>query len=297
MVSDASGQMSTIDRPPDDPLGVLLRTTNVLQARVRTAEYREVESRRRSGRLKGLLFLHLKKGLEVEDRDWIGCDNPKQLTDEELRRRRGPLLSYGILKGLQGKIANIRTDLDSFSEAETFALMTSGREMVRSSIGEAIQGFQADEREHDWSFLSIKPALRSTKEETSGWLNILLDVSPVTFLKIWKLSPPLRTVSAVAGIVAALVLLYGLVAWRGEPFLSPKGIAAAVAMALLTVALGSVGLKWVARLINYRKTVWQMLVGAGLSLVGWIGTNIHLKLFDRWFLEKGRMRDLQREET
>jgi len=61
IVSDARGQMSTEDRLADGPLGVLLRTTSLLQARIRTASYRAIESRRNSGRLKGLLFLHRKR--------------------------------------------------------------------------------------------------------------------------------------------------------------------------------------------------------------------------------------------
>ncbi|MCG6860126.1 MAG: patatin-like phospholipase family protein [Chromatiaceae bacterium] len=297
VASDASGQISSVDRPPDNPIGVLLRTTSMLQARVRTSEYREVESRRKSGRLKGLLFLHLKKDLEVEDRDWVGCDNPKQLTVEEARRGRSSLTSYGILKGVQSKIANIRTDLDSFSEVEAFALMTSGCQMVRSSIGNAIEGFRVDKRQHDWSFLGIKPALSSTKEETSGWLNQLLDVASITFLKIWKLSPLLRVISIAGGIAVALGLLWALVAWHEEPFLTPKGLAAAVAMTLLTVAAASIGLQWLVRLIQYRKTVWQILAGAGLSLVGWIGSNIHLCFFDRWFLKRGEMRESERNPS
>ncbi len=242
VVSDASGQMSTVDRPPDDPVGVLLRTTSMLQARVCTAEYREIESRRKSGRLKGLLYLHLKKDLHVQARDWIGCDNPKQLSDAELRAAQGTLTSYGVLKDFQSKIAHIRTDLDSFSELEAYALMTSGCEMARSSIGDTIEGFAVDERKHDWLFLSMKPKLHSKESDNVSRLSRLLDAASMTFFKIWRLSTPLRAISVVIGIFAVLVLLGIVLAWRNEPFLTPKGLAAAFSLGVFTVAAAKFGL-------------------------------------------------------
>ena len=62
LVSDASGQMNALDFPNNRILGVPLRANNILQARVRDAQYRELCSRHRSGLLKGLMFIHLKKG-------------------------------------------------------------------------------------------------------------------------------------------------------------------------------------------------------------------------------------------
>ena len=39
---------------------------SVLQARVREAQYRELDARRRAGLVRGLAYLHLKKDLEAE---------------------------------------------------------------------------------------------------------------------------------------------------------------------------------------------------------------------------------------
>ena len=61
VVSDASGQMAAQDHPSGGRLGVPLRSFSVSMARVRQSQYQELEARLRSGLLKGLMFLHLKK--------------------------------------------------------------------------------------------------------------------------------------------------------------------------------------------------------------------------------------------
>ena len=61
IVSDASGQMAAQDHPSGGRLGVPLRSFSVSMARVRQSQYQELEARLRSGLLKGLMFLHLKK--------------------------------------------------------------------------------------------------------------------------------------------------------------------------------------------------------------------------------------------
>jgi hypothetical protein len=288
IVSDASGQMSAVDQPADGPVGVLLRTTTLLQARVRVASFREIESRRKSGRLKGLLFLHLKRGLEVEDRDWINCDNPKELTAEQLRAARAPLTDYGVLKGVQRLVAGIRTDLDSFSDTEAFSLMTAGCNMVRATFDGAITGFATERREHAWSFLQVAPTLKSEKE-ASGTLNRLLSVSGMTLLKVWMLSPILRSIGIAAAAALAALLLYALVAWRGEPLLTPKGILAAIALAALVFAAGRLGLGIIVKVIRYRKTLHQILLGAGLAVAGWLVLGLHLKFLNPLFLRYGAL--------
>ena len=228
IVSDASGQMTTVDDPPDDPIGVLLRTTSMLQARVRTAQYRDIESRRRSGRLRSLLFLHLKKDLKVEDRDWINCRNPKQLTGEELRKQRFDLTQYGILKPYQRLLAGIRTDLDSFHETEAFALMTSGYHMTAKNIESSITGFPLDGEAHDWDFLRLSRPLR--EDPIDGRFAKLLEVAGSGMLKIWALSMPLRKLKTALWIVGSLALLVALTMWHDRPLSEIKGFIAAVAL-------------------------------------------------------------------
>jgi len=288
IVSDASGQMTTVDDPPDEPIGVLLRTISMLQARVRTAEYREIESRRRTGRLKSLLFLHLKQGLEVEDRDWINCQNPKQLNAEDLRKQQAVLTRYGILKRFQRLIAGIRTDLDSFNETEAFALMTSGYSMAARNIETSIQGVPLDQQSHEWSFLQVADSLRDPNDTR---LEQLLKVGGMGMLKIWELSKPLRTLKKILFGVIAVALICAVWAWGGQPLNSLQGFVAALGLLGLTIALGKFGLGWVLKAFNFRKTAHQFLVGVALSAAGWFATWVHILIFDRIYLYKGASKD------
>jgi predicted acylesterase/phospholipase RssA len=289
IVSDASGQMAAEDNPKDGIFSVLSRSSSIAMARVRTAEYRELFSRKQSGRLKGLLFLHLKKDLKVLDKDWIDCDNPKELSEQELRKIYNELTDYNIMKAVQRKIADIRTDLDSFSTVEAFALMASGLKMMRTGFCREIQGFQTYSNHHSWKFLDIDPYLVSSRESEAGRIAQLLDVAKNRAFKIWHISIYLKTLTVLMGLAMVGGLGWVVSQWGGEPFLTIKGLVAAAAVTVLSILLGAVGLKAVVQLIRYRKTVHQILVAAGLCVFGTMAAWIHLIIFDRWFLNSGRL--------
>ena len=61
IVSDASGQMEALDDPSASRLGVSMRSFNVSMARVRDAQTRELAARRRTGLVRGFMFMHLKR--------------------------------------------------------------------------------------------------------------------------------------------------------------------------------------------------------------------------------------------
>jgi len=290
IVSDACGQMSTDDVPADGPVGVLLRTVSLLQARVRVACFREIESRRKSGRLKGLLFLHLKRGLEVEARDWIHSSNPKVLSIEELLRTRAALTDFRVIKWVQALLAGIRTDLDSFSDLEAFALMTSGCNMVRATVDEAITGFATDRREHDWPFLHLAEAMKD-EARSERELKPLLAAGAVGMFRMFMLSPVLKGFSYALAACGAAGLAYALWQWHAEPLLSLRGLAAAAAMVALTLVAGRLGLGLILKVVNYPKTLHQIGLGAALAVVGWLAMSLHLKSLDPWFLRLGAKRN------
>ena len=297
IVSDASGQMSTVDNPKDGLLSILMRSNSISMARVRAAEYCELLSRKESGRLKGLLFLHLKKELGVLDRDWVHCDNPKELPAEALKDHMQKLTGYNIPKSIQEKIANIRTDLDSFNETEALALMTSGCNMVRTEFSKEIEGFQSDSRQHDWAFLDIEPALRTPETKTLSRVSTLLKVASNTAFKIWRLSPLLKCVAVTLGLALFGILSWFAWCWRGETISSWRGVGATVCVTLLSILACSLGLKFLVWAVRYRKTAHQILIGIGLCLFGVIAAWIHLYFFDSAFLRKGRIpRNRARED-
>jgi hypothetical protein len=90
-----------------------------------------LDARRRSSLLRGLVFVHLKKDLDVDPVDWVDCLEPYDASDDARPpARKGLLTRYGISKDIQLDLAGVRTDLDSFSDVEAYALMTSGYRMT-----------------------------------------------------------------------------------------------------------------------------------------------------------------------
>ncbi|MGB7926249.1 MAG: patatin-like phospholipase family protein [Pyrinomonadaceae bacterium] len=306
LVSDASGQMASERDSKSGLLGgvlggavsVLLRTKDILMARVREAEYHELDARRRSSLLRGLMFLHLTKDLDVDPVDWICCQDPYDASDESRPiERRGPLTRYGIQKAAQQRIAAIRTDLDSFSDTEAYALMTSGYRMTEYEFAECLKDFPVSRgSKPNWSFLAIEERMQVGGCETKNReLMRLLDVASTMAFKIWKLSSVLKIVAALL-LVAAL----GVVGWLGwtvwrtpqlwaRPLMTLGGLITLIVTIIIVMAASSIFGKTVVRLVRFRKTSRTIIIGLAASILGWLISYLHIYTFDKWFLAKGRI--------
>ena len=295
LVSDASGQMETDDDPSRGILGVPLRSNNILMSRVREAEYDDLMERRRAELVRNFMFIHLKMDLEADPVDWIGCDEPHQASeDAQPLERRGPLTRYGIRKSVQRLLAAIRTDLDSFNDAEAYALMLSGYRMTEFQYARWIRGFPDAPRlegELPWRFLEVEPMLKKAK----GGARILkiLEVGSATAFKVWNLWTPLK----VARIILALAALGGLVwayfEFRQVSLLSVGQIGVFVSGAVLTAVLTAVLGKWIMRVVRFHETMTKILIGVGMSAVGFLVARLHLHVFDKIYLRLGRLDRLE----
>lgn len=240
LVSDASGQMQTIPKPPGGLVGVPRRSNGILQARVRVTQFKELDSRRNSGLVRGLMFIHLRKHLDVDPIDWVGCNDPIAAYDDARpARQRGVLTGYGVRKDVQAKLSAIRTDLDAFSDVEAQALMTSGYRMTDYEFGESIRGFPDNGLSRfNWDFLRVEGEMGSARGDESppGRLNRVLDAANSNFLKAWKFAPRWCRWGAIG---FGILLLAGLLTL---PLLLPPLVAflAAVLLIFLLVVSSTV---------------------------------------------------------
>ncbi|MGH8677131.1 MAG: patatin-like phospholipase family protein, partial [Burkholderiales bacterium] len=203
LVSDASGQMTAQDEPSAGVLGAPLRANSIFQARLREAQYYDLAARRRASLLRGFMFVHLKKDLTVHPIDWIDCEQPEATQFQKTRELR--LTRYGIRKDVQERLAAIRTDLDSFSDAEAYALMTSGYRMTEHEFPRCIEGLTEPSGERaQWRFLALEEQM---KREGSANLIPLLDVACDQLLKVWKLARPLQVTGWVLGFIVLVSLV------------------------------------------------------------------------------------------
>jgi len=63
------------------------------------------------------------------------------------------------------------------------------------------------------------------------------------------------------------------------------------------VLLFLIGFGWISKVVNYRKTLDQILIGFGLASIGWLLARLHLHVFDRLFLRRGSLERLMRESN
>jgi hypothetical protein len=299
LCSDASGQMGDQKDPSNGIIGVPLRSNSILMDRVREAQYLDLRARVDNSALQGLFFIHTKKGLEPSPFDWIGCQDPTEVPAEA-----SSVTDYGVDKDLQRKLAAIRTDLDSFTEVESYSLMLSGYLMTEYEFKELDKqhkrdgelgtwgGFDIDAPRSDWPFHKLEGLIKEPKNSPDARradLGKQLDVASAVAFKIWKLSPLLRSLSWVVG---AAVL--GLLAWFvyenwDEPLVHQVSVGGATILLLLLVAGMLFPLfKW----LNPEKAARGYLRKALVAVAGFVVTNIHLSIFDRMFLRRGKLERL-----
>jgi predicted acylesterase/phospholipase RssA len=287
LVSDASGQMEDRDFPANGMLGVPLRANSILQSRVRVSQFEALAGRRQGGLLKGLMFIHLKKDLETTPVDWIDSQEPSE------RRTLLPLTRYGVQRHVQRQLAAIRTDLDSFSEAEAYALMTSGYLMSEWVLRERILGFDVHaSARRPWKFLEIEPFMTEGGQDTSlvGQLKVARSIA----FKVWRLMRELQILAGTLVVSLLGLLIYAAYTWwRGNVVSLTVGD---LAVLVLTTALSLLGLGFVAKLVNYRKTATEILIGIGMATVGFLVARLHLHVFDKLFLWQGSLSALRRRE-
>jgi hypothetical protein len=163
LVSDASGQLDDSDDPERWAPKVLFRTNSISMKRIRAAQYDELRGRRRSGALRGFMAVHLTKGLPAPPRDWSECQEPWEPEDDAIPAGAAP--GYGIDHAVQRALADLRTDLDRFSDDEAYALMAAGYLMTKRDLAAALPDLaQAPpelERGKDWPFWTVLGELTS----------------------------------------------------------------------------------------------------------------------------------------
>ena len=134
LVSDACGQLILEHAPPTGFSGLVrstMRPSDTLMERVRLANFADLDARRRSGRLRGLMFLHMKAGL---DADVLRLNFVRDAYDLQ----REPFSPSGVSKDFQQALAELRTDLDAFADDEAHALMACGYQMASKTLDEQL---------------------------------------------------------------------------------------------------------------------------------------------------------------
>jgi predicted acylesterase/phospholipase RssA len=321
LVSDASGQTSSENEPSGNILSVGFRSSNILMARVREAEYRELELLRRSSALNGFVFLHLKKDLEAVPVDWVDCQDP---TEDETPARIAPLTTYGMPRPVQSRLAAIRTDLDSFSDTEAYTLMLSGYRMMTAEVQKSLSHLPfLDGARRRWDFLAVEAVALRTPGKELEHVDMLkqLSVGANQLFKVWRLQPILVYQVIIVALILVGILGVDYLRHALSTFCPSSGIkecgallnllggSATVppdrnvtllvvamttlliaAVALLGVAAASILLWLVHRAFRTQKNITVIATGLIVITVGWLVALVHLFPLNWLYLRHGRIK-------
>ena len=166
IVSDACSQLMLEPAPVPGLKGLRTSTwrfVNTLMERVRLANFADLESRRRSGLLRGLAFVHMKAGL---DANIIRL----RFSHEASSLESTPLSPSGVRKDFQQALAELRTDLDVFTTDEANGLMACGYQMASKGLDHELPKLQTVWRaasRADWPFHEMLAELTSVAATTA----------------------------------------------------------------------------------------------------------------------------------
>ena len=207
IVSDACGQLGLDKEPGGGHVLPLLRSVGIFQERMRHESYSNLRAAKESGRLGGLAYVHLKQDLDAAPVNWTHCEDPSREDDQlPAVTRENPTTRYGVWKHHQALLAEIRTDLDVFSDIESAALMASGYMAMNTEIKRLISevpALDARREETDWFFSPLIPRL--AREEPI--LAQHLKAGSVQFLRIMKLDGKVRNVVLGCAVLALLIVV------------------------------------------------------------------------------------------
>ena len=294
MVSDASGQMAEVDEPGTGMLSVPLRAFSISMARGRGAEFRELEARRRSAALRGLMFLHLKKDLDSGPVDWVDCEDPTDASEEARPiDQRGIFTRFGLRKDVQGLLADIRTDLDSFSEIEAFALMTSGYRMAQFEFKRNLESKfpTSPSSPVSWKFLAAEPLL--TQGSQFELIKKHLKVARKGAFKPFWLSRWLSAFAVVALVALLAALVYLVMTYWNTSLLTVGGVTKTVLGLVATLIVGPTLL----RLVSFKSTLGQVGLMTAGALVAALAFKLHRWVFNPLFLHGGRLARFTRDNS
>ena len=230
LISDAAGQLGLEARSAHPliqaskaPFRIhqyASRLMNLLLERIRQASIASLKSRLNSNLLRGLMFIHMKKGLDEPKIELCEYDE----SDDDLRERRtGKFVKdSGILKDFQVALSELRTDLNSFKEEEYLSLMACGYKMAEIGVKKDLQrrGNQmamskliGSEMKRDWAFDRALPVLEEdggvSSSERKRWLNVIQSGSSIpkkdVYLFTFSLLCPLL-IAVLLGIVLFFIL-------------------------------------------------------------------------------------------
>jgi hypothetical protein len=290
IISDGSGQMPTEKAATKNNASLFFRSDTILQERLRELQFLDIKQRNTTTQINNLVTVHLKSDLENSPVSWKYCtDPPRTILYSNIGNNQNDLTKYGILRNMQLHLSQIRTDLDSFNDAESYALMYSGYMQINYEYKKlADDGHTLNEEL--WQFSKIKPHI-TLPDKAAKKEKLFKEASRVPF-KVFHLSQTVKIIS----LLLALAALAGLVYFFYHSFETTWNYSVInITIKLLVIWLGIflLGLisKVLASIANIRSLVRRKIAFIVVLIVGWIVSNLYLLLLNGVYNDYGKLEE------
>lgn len=303
IISDASGQMADTDDASKGSLSVFMRSDIIFQERIRESQIMDMKARERATQVKALGLVHLKQDLHQYPVNWHDSNEPtRRVLQPKMAAPDEDLTTYGILYQVQEALAAVRTDLDAFHDAESYALMYSGYKQMERELQSGKFDFLNTEKQQgpdaiqeSFRFKEIRPFME--KPGDSHALVRLLKVSQSLLFKTFKLSWQTQLIGGILGLAAVAGLIWWayIALWGQELTVGFNEVVYYVLTSLGIAVLAFLVGSWAEKAINWKSTLLKygfMVIGSFLlALV----SQISLWFLNPLYLKYGKLSQLRQQ--
>lgn len=284
IISDASAQMPDNAVHTTNTMSLFFRVDSILQERLREIQLLDLKSRKYTSIVNKLSIVHLKNGLAQLPVSWINCTdvNRSIIYDKEIEDENA-LLKFGLMKKIQKGLSEVRTDLDSFNDLESYALMYSGyKQMMHESNSFNVKN-------ENWDFLKVAEFCSIPAKEKQ--LVNQLKVSCFVPFKIVRMSKWLRfSVLFIGGLLLLFLLSYLILNWNNaKPWRQIDITYNFIGFTLIVFLIGFLS-KFLANVINIETVVKKKIGFFLLITVGWAISNLYLVFINPWYNKMGKVK-------
>jgi hypothetical protein len=194
-----------------------MRSDLIFQERMREGQLLDLKARENATQIRAPGLVHLKKDLHQDPVNWTDSDEPsKRVLRPGKAGQEEDLTNYGIPYEVQDALSKIRTDLDSFHDAEAYALMYSAYVQTNKMLEDAKFDLIRSKKPDSGKFEFKKISQVMEQPHKSAKLAKLLEHSSKVLFKWYHIAPIHRrilTLLVPTGLVLALV--YGIYTLSG----------------------------------------------------------------------------------
>lgn len=301
IVSDGSGQMATDKAASQNEGSLFFRSDLILQERLRELQFLDIKQRNNTTQINRLFTVHLKSDLANRPVSWKYCTDPPRtiMYSNETDVDNG-LTKYGILRKVQLYLSQIRTDLDSFNDVESYALMYSGYAQMNYEYNTKQQEDKRDNKDHNqqqaispqWNFFKIKDYL-TRPEKAAQKEKVFKEASRGPF-KVYYLSKTVKiAVIVLAVLVGATILAFCNPLNPDTWNYSFVNITVKLVVTALILFLLGLIFKVVATLMKARSFIRQKAAFIVVIIVAWVVCNIYLALLNNVYNKYGKLKAVE----